>query len=70
VEKNEIELRIDGLSDEALKDLETRRTGIPSTSNCTSTTDGEIPFRSLLVTVPTEINLDLGTSGGTSRWRT
>jgi len=64
-EKNEIELRIDGLSDQALKNLETREDG--NTVHVELYVDdgwGRSRSARFSFTVPTEINLDLGTSGG------
>jgi len=64
-EKGEIELRIDGLSDEDLKDLETREDG--NTVHVELYLDGgwgKSRSARFSFTVPSEINLDLGTSGG------
>ncbi len=64
-EKGEIEMRIDGLSEEALADLETSVDG-NAVRVALFTGDGWGRSRAarFLFNVPIEINLDLGTSGG------
>jgi DUF4097 and DUF4098 domain-containing protein YvlB len=64
-QKSEIELRIDGLSDEALKDLEINENG-NSVRVELYVDEGWRKSRSarFSFTVPSEISLDLGTSGG------
>ncbi|MBP2681408.1 MAG: hypothetical protein H6Q78_1271 [Candidatus Krumholzibacteriota bacterium] len=64
-EKNEIELRIDGLSDQDLKDLETREEGnVVHVELYLDRGWGKSGSARFSFTVPIEINLDLGTSGG------
>jgi hypothetical protein len=64
-DKNQIEMKIDGLSEDVLKDLETSTTG--NTVRVELVADdgwGRSRSARFSFSVPGEINLDLGTSGG------
>ena len=64
-DKSEVEMRIDGLSEEALKDLETSESA--NTLRIQYVGDrgwGKSRSARFELSVPVEINLDLGTSGG------